>query len=459
MTDPRSFARIILLALFVTLPLHAQWTAPPDSALRAMLTDRIAREGSVGLVLGVIENGAPRLAAAGTRDGAGTAPVDGGTFFEIGSISKVFTGTLLADMILRGEVALDDPAQQYLPDDVTLPTFQDEPITLRHLATATSGLPSIPPIDQLDPVDPYASFTAEKLYAFLNSTTLMRAPGTQYVYSNLGMGLLGHLLARRAGKSYEMLVTERILAPLGMTETFITLPDSLQHRMAEGHGHDLDPTAPWHFDVLAPAGGWRSTPHDMLRFLAAAATPPTGPLGDALRLAMTPLQQAGAPNLRIGLAWHVLERGDRRIVWHNGETGGFHTMLAADPATGANALVLSNSAASIDDIPFHIVDPTFPLTVLPAPRPTIVVDEAVLARYVGEYTLAPGMVFDITREDDRLYAQLTGQPRFRLFATAPNRFFYKVVEAELVFTTNDAGLVTGLVLHQNGREAPAERRE
>jgi hypothetical protein len=156
----------------------------------------------------------------------------------------------------------------------------------------------------------------------------------------------------------------------------------------------------------------------------------------------------------VGLGWHVLERGGRSIAWHNGETGGFHAFLGLDPASGANVVVLSNSAADIDDIGLHLLDPTFPVR---RPRSSVAVDAAVLERYVGRYELTPDFAIEVTREGAALFVQATGQPRLRVYAASPTRFFLRDVEAEVGFTADAAGAVTGLVLYQNGREMPGRR--
>src|SRR3954462_12153798 len=153
----------------------------------------------------------------------GSAP-DGKTIYEIGSATKAFTGVLLADMVQRGQVSLDDPVQKLLPAEVKLPQKGEHPMTLLDLATHRSGLPRLPEnLTPKDPGNPYADYTEKQLYAFLQKWEPARAPGDSYEYSNLGMGLLGHLLARKAGKSYEALLTERVLKPAAMNDTSITL--------------------------------------------------------------------------------------------------------------------------------------------------------------------------------------------------------------------------------------------
>lgn len=434
--------------------------APAVDSIARILQTRIERGGAVGIVAGIAESGTTRMSSAGYRTAGGPAPVDEETVFEIGSVSKVFTTTLLAEMVVRGEVALDDPVARYLPDSVRMPSFEGHQITLLDLATQSSGLPRMPGnFAPADPTNPYADYGVEQLYTFLSSYTPERAPGAAFEYSNLGMGLLGHVLARRAGKPYEALVTERILEPLGMSDTRIALDAALQARLATGHNAGLEPVPGWDLDVLAGAGAWRSTMSDMMRFAAAAAAPPPNALGEALKMAMEPRAEAGAPGVRIGLAWHVIERGDRRIVLHNGQTGGHHAFVGINPENGTGVVLLANSATNIDDIGIHLLDPAVPVNHPAPPRATVAVDDAVLESYVGRYEFAPQFHVVVSREGDALYAQATDQPRFRLHAASPTRFFLREVEAEVEFTTDAAGAVTGMVLHQGGRASPGRRVE
>src|SRR5512132_4333622 len=144
----------------------------------------------------------------------------------MGSATKVFTSLLLADSVRRGEVALSDPASKYLPPDVKIPERGGRQITLQDLATHTSGLPRLPSnLAAKDASNPYADYTVAQLYAFLSAYQLTRDIGSKYEYSNLGAGLLGHLLARRAGVDYETLVRTRITGPLGMNSTVVTVKD------------------------------------------------------------------------------------------------------------------------------------------------------------------------------------------------------------------------------------------
>ena len=178
----------------------------------------------VGIVVGVIEPQGRRFVSYGSLQKGGTRRPDADTVFEIGSVTKVFTSLLLSDMVQRGQVSLDDPVSKYLPDGVKVPERNGRAITLVDLATHTSGLPRLPGnLHPKDPANPYADYSSEQLYEFLSTYQLPRDVGSKFEYSNLGGGLLGFALARRAGTDYESLVRSRITAPLGMKSTGITL--------------------------------------------------------------------------------------------------------------------------------------------------------------------------------------------------------------------------------------------
>jgi serine-type D-Ala-D-Ala carboxypeptidase/endopeptidase len=240
--------------------------SPSDAAIRAILQERVGKDQqSIGIVAVVSDGAGSRLVAYGASGTPDNRKLDGDTVFEIGSITKVLTALILADMVERGEVAMTDPVAKYLPASVVVPEFQGKPITLLDLATYTSGLPNMPdnfvPKDQLDHwaalPNPFADYTVEKLYAFLSGYELKYPPGTHYEYANLGFGLLGHALARRAGKMYEALLMERICDPLGLRSTRITLTESMGSRLAQGHNGRLEPTPLWDFAALDGTGAVR----------------------------------------------------------------------------------------------------------------------------------------------------------------------------------------------------------
>jgi serine-type D-Ala-D-Ala carboxypeptidase/endopeptidase len=435
----------------------AQIAFPPDSAIQALLDERVRDGRAAGLVLGMIEAGGSHrwLSAGRAGDGRTLGPE---TVFEIGSITKVFTGVLLADMAKRGEVSLDDPVSKYLPPHVTMPMRGTRAITLEELSSQTSGLPRLPTnMRPADASNPYADYTVEQLYEFLSSHTLTRDPGTQYEYSNLGAGLLGHVLALRAGTSYEELVRARILEPLRMHDTGITLTAAQRQRVAAGHEAGGDTVSLWDLPTLAGAGALRSTLADMLKF-ADAALRGTGPVPDALREAMRLRGPAGSPTMGIGLGWHRLAVQPDTIVWHNGGTGGFRSFIGVMPAAGRAIVLLTNSGGGgSDDLALHLLNRSLPLA--PPPRQAVDVPAAVLERYVGTYELAPQFSIVVTFTDGALRATPTGQGTVRLWPESATAFFIREVDAQVTFDLAEDGTVTGLVLHQNGRQMPGRKRQ
>jgi D-alanyl-D-alanine-carboxypeptidase/D-alanyl-D-alanine-endopeptidase len=436
--------------------LVAQQPTAVPADVAANVRARVDGGWTPSIVIGVVDSSGTRYFAYGKIAVNGGTAANEHTVYEIGSITKVFTGVTLADMALEGEVGLDDPVKLYLPDSVRVPGTDSQPITLRLLSAQRSGLPRMPlNFAPRDPENPYADYDAARLYAFLGAYKLARAPGAAYEYSNLGAGLLGLALARREDTTYAALVGRHILAPLGMTSTMIALTDDARARLAEGSA-DGRPAANWDLDALAGAGALRSTAEDMTTFLSAAIGLRHTPLDSAFRLAAEPEFDAGPGGvMRIGLGWHVRDGADgTRIVWHNGGTGGYRSWAGYDPARRVGAVVLTNSTENIDDIGLHLLDPAIPLTTV---RTVVTLPPATLDEYVGRYQLTPAFVIAVTLEDDHLMAQATGQAAFRIWPSAKDEFFLKVVDAQISFTRGADGKVDGLILHQGGRDQRAER--
>ena len=432
----------------LALALSLQQGLPSDSAVHAILLTRVnalpdtGKHGE-GIVVGLLDKGR-RVVAVG---------VGADNVFEIGSITKVFTASILADMASRGEVRLDDPVAKYLPSSAHIPSRNDRQITLLDLVTQSSGLPRMPSnFTPRDSMNPYADYSVQQLYAFLSSYQLTRDIGATYEYSNLGVGLLGHALALKAGTSYEQLVTRRVLIPLQMKETAITLTPALRARLALGHDGEGHVVPNWDLPTLAGAGALRSTAADLLTFLVANLDSTATPLSRTLQQTHGERHATDNPNLKIGLAWHISSRPVGKIVWHNGGTGGYRSFMGFDPVRRIGVVVLCNNGnENVDDIGFHLLDETFPLSPPRQRHTEVAVDSLILQRYVGEYELAPTFHIVITREAAHLFAQATAQPRFAIFAESDSTFFLKVVDAQLTFRPD------GLVLHQNGQHLPGRR--
>lgn len=454
---------LLLLAAGAAAQSVPDSSLPPDAEIRRILAQRIDDfRQSVGIVVGVIEPKGRRIVSYGSLDRGDGRPLNGDTVFEIGSVTKVFTSLLLADMVQRSEVALDDPIAMYLPAGVRAPARLGRAITLEALATHGSGLPRLPDnMKPKDPANPYADYTAELLYQFLSGHQLKREAGSQFEYSNLGAGLLGHLLARRAGMEYEALVRSRILRSLDMSSTRITPTPEMKTRLAVGHNDKLAPVPPWDFKVLAGCGALRSSTNDLLNFLAANLGYRKSPLAPAMTAMLKVRHPAQPPGMEIGLGWLVARREGKEIVWHNGGTFGHRAFIGYDPKSRVGVVVLSNTftGAGVDDIGMHLLDTRSPLIPPPKEHKEITIDPKLLDGYVGCYQLSPNFVLTVTRDDNRLFVQATGQSKFEVLPEGAKEYFAKVFDIQITFQADDGGRATGLILHQNGLHLPAKRIE
>jgi serine-type D-Ala-D-Ala carboxypeptidase/endopeptidase len=315
-----------------------------DADLQHIADSIVAGERVQGVVIGLLEpDGRRRIFTAG-HAGAGRPSLSDNTVFEIASLTKTFTGTLLADAVLRGEVRLDDPVAKYLPPSVKMPSYNGQHVTLLDLATHRSGLPRIatgftPP----DQANPYATFDDAQLYRWLSNYQLERAPGDKAEYSNLGTGLLGHALARAAGvRDFPELVKIRILRPVGMRHSDFKR-SRLKRWLATGHNEKGTAVSYWDVAALTGAGGLNSTAADMLAYIDANTGPPIKPIERAMRLAHEPRVEF-VEDKRIGLGWQSSQQDGRTVVSHTGGSGGFSSAIAIDPQNGAGVIILTNSA-------------------------------------------------------------------------------------------------------------------
>jgi CubicO group peptidase (beta-lactamase class C family) len=277
-------------------------------------------------------------------------------------MTKVFTATLLADIVARGEVSLQDPVAKFLPSTVTLPARGGRQITLLDLATHHSGLPRMfADFTPADPANPYADFTVEKMYEFLARYELPRDIGSKGEYSNLGVGLLGHALTQVTGKSYEMTVRERILDPLEMRMTGISLAGDRQDWMVKGHNRSGQVVPLWDAPAIAGAGALRSNAEDLLKFIDANVRPPTSRLQQAMRASHI-IQKPAPGNAAIGLAWQVFTYGDETLIRHSGGTSRFKSFMGFDPNKRVGVVILINTTSAdrndAQNIGMHLTNPT-----------------------------------------------------------------------------------------------------
>lgn len=314
-----------------------------DDAVKQFADINVHADKGGGIVIGYIHDGQTEVKVLGDEK------LNEHTIFEIGSLTKPFTGLLLAELVNKGQVTLDESINALLPPEAQKPAF--DAVTLQGLATHTSGLPRLPPnMNWLWVLqhggDPYGAYGEKELYEGLAKTT-PRDVGKQSAYSNYGFGLLGFLLAKSQGETYQQLLKETILEPLELTSTFITTaPEGVAVAPPltdRGRAGDT-----WTFqEPMMGAGAIKSNMHDMLVFLDACLN--ASPLTEDLTLATQPLFKL-SENDNVGLAWVISKQNDETVIWHNGETGGYAAFLGFNPDTKQGLVVLSNLTIG-DDLP------------------------------------------------------------------------------------------------------------
>jgi serine-type D-Ala-D-Ala carboxypeptidase/endopeptidase len=316
-----------------------------DADLAKARTGLLAPATGVGVTVGVVDRGVRKVFSYGA------ARPD--SVFEIGSITKAFTGLVLAQMAQQKKVRLDEPVRALLPKGTVAAPASGAEITLLDLSTHRSGLPRLP--DNMKPADtanPYADYDAKALYAFMARHGVAMPAASKVDYSNLGVGLLGQLLADRAGLTFEALVKKQITDPLGMHDTAISLTPALAKRFLPGHGAGNMPRGAWDFTALAGAGAIRSTAGDMLAFLVAQLHPEgvKGRSGEAKTLpaalaASHELRAEADGGMHVALNWFRIDETGH--YWHNGATGGYSSFAAFNLEKDSAVVVLCN--CSIDD--------------------------------------------------------------------------------------------------------------
>lgn len=404
-----------------------------------------------GIVSGESIGGKVSYASAGSPlPQPGTPPEE--ILFEIGSISKVFTGLLLAQAVVDGQVTLDTTIASLLPPNLKFADPRIAAITLKQLSTHTSGLPRLPDNHATGsaPDDPYARYDEKLMLGFLTTAHLEKDGPHLSSYSNLGVGLLGHLLGKVYQSTWEQAVITKICTPLDLNDTRMTIT-GLKRPLAPPHDGGKSSHS-WTFDAVAGAGGLRSTAADMIKFGQAMAHPEKTPLAQAFALALQPHADAGVVGGKIGLGIFIGQRDGVPFYNHDGGTGGYRSGLQVIPQQDIIRVVLINNTT---------LDGSSVIAKTRRESPRVMPKEIALSAddlkaYPGIYELGAEARFTVLLYDGQLWIRLTGQSFFPAFPSAPDRFFLKVVPAEFQFTS-EGGQVKSVTLFQNGRELIAKR--
>lgn len=482
--------KLVLLAALTVLmaaPALLAQNELSDSEIETILRSRVMDGKGVGMVAAIVDEKGSRIVAFGHPNKQSTQALDGNSVFEIGSVSKVFTTTLLADMVERGEIRLYDPASKFLPNTVFVPVRNGKEITLKDLATHSSGLPENPGnflpksviarklvtcwfcgFDEMV-TSRFESYSVEEMYKALSGYRLTRDIGSEFEYSNFGLALLGHILELRGEADYETLVKTRIAQPLQMTSTAVKLTPEMTEHLANGHDENGKPTPSWEMPKFAGAGGLRSTANDLVKFMQANLGLVPSPLSAAMdRTQQTQFQCCGKhPTLEMGLGWFLYPEYNGKVIGHGGSTGGYRTKMLLDRERRRGVVVLANSSILVNDIAFHLLDNVqYPIADDPKRRKAIAIDPKVLATLVGEYQLPSEELLSITNEGDKLFATFNGKKKAQIFPQTTRDFFWKSGDAKdafklsdvrATFVANGSAQVTHLVLHRESDHVPATK--
>ena len=410
-------------------PVQPSGDSDPDGPNRARIAAHVQplidAELVSGIVVGVVDAGRREVYGFG-KGPAGKAP-DGGTLFELGAVTKIYTGLLLADSVQRREVDLDTPVAELLPPGVTVPTRDKLAITLRQLALHSSGLPPLPPSLQTASDNPFGAYRENQLYQDLIRTQLVHPPGSRILFSEYGAGLLGHALGLKIGGGYAKALDGRVLQPLELKSTFFVVPKDAAARLATGTNDNLEPVAAWTYDALAGADGLISSVRDQLTFVEAQLDAEAGSKG-ALRPAMrltheTQLERTGDNE---GIGWQIDSAGR---YWQNGSTGGYHAFVGFDPKTRRGiAILASTRTALVDSLATGLYRALAGEDVKPPKFPSA----EQLKSFAGSYDFQ-GMKLSITAQGKRLYVEGPGEPKIRMMPISEHEFWIDRLQSVVVF--------------------------
>ncbi|MBI3653716.1 MAG: serine hydrolase [Acidobacteria bacterium] len=385
------------------------------------------------------------------------APNTPQTKFRLGSITKQFTGMAIAQLVERGLLNVEDPITKYLPD---FPKETGDKVTVYHLLTHTSGIPSFTNFTDYKQIK-MNPFSGEKLLAWLKDKPLEFTPGEKFKYNNSGYFLLGYIIEKVSGKSYEQYLQENIFAPLGMKNTGYDHSNVVLQNRASGYsvkGKELENAEYLDMSVPGGAGALYSTVEDLYLWDRALYTEKL--------LKKATLEKIFTPfKSNYAWGWFVDEQFKHKRITHGGGIDGFNTTIARFVNDDVFIVALSNrTPAALAAMSERLAALSFgekyemPKDEASASaRKEIKVDAKIFDAYVGEYELAPNFIITVKREGDKLMAQATGQPQFEIFAESETKFFLKVVEAQIVFSKNDKGIVEQLTLFQGGREIAGKK--
>ncbi|MBR8839525.1 MAG: serine hydrolase [Stigonema ocellatum SAG 48.90 = DSM 106950] len=390
----------------------------------------------------------------GWRDESAKIPNDTNSIYQLGSITKTFTGAAILQLQSEGKLLITDKLSKYLPD---YPNANQ--ITLNDLFAHTSGIYDYKGFlyakDSPDKVDFTRPVAKERIVSMFSNKPPTTKPGGEERYTNSGYFLLGLIVEKVTGKPFETVIRERFIAPLQLSKTGFDFINLRQPGKTTGYSYEKDsvlvPISPIDSTAGYAAGGMYSTVGDLYHWSQAIQTHQLLSM-ENWKLAFTPIGKT-----KWAYGWGINTfRSANDLAFQNGNLPGFGTYLMLLPKEDVVIIALSNvddasDLTSLEPIVRDMIFITSGLPYqLPKNRKEVAVSETVLRQYVGNYQLAPERILAITLDNKRLFLQVTGQDKFEIYPESETDFFLKVVDAQLTFHKNAAGQVFQIVVHQNG---------
>ena len=380
------------------------------------------------------------------------------SIYEIGSISKVFTGLLVADLVSQKKIKLDAPLTEWTLKDWPIPSKDGVEISASHLVSHSSGLPRLPyGFAPTDFQNPYVDFTVDDLRAALTDIPMPMKPGENVVYSNLGSGLLGYGLTQYSGLSYDEMIQQTICSPLGLDSTFVDVPTSQKSRTVQGYDMAGEPISDWDMPVLVGMGEINSTVFDLVQFAKAQLYPPKSALGQAIRMSHKSL--IARDDDVVAMGWHIGIRDNPNLIWHSGGTGGARSFIAFHPENKIGVVVLSTNTS-----PFVTGTVRSLLNILrgePAnlKLPQVVsLTEQQLRSFEGEYEISEAITLSFSPKDGLLLGELPKMPPILVYPTSPNIFESIHVPLKFEFQRNEQGDVFQLLMHEGNKTTTIKKQ-
>jgi len=440
----------------------------PIPPIQQIIQERVNKGYNVGVVVAVITPNGTEFYNYGTTSKLPIAKaVDANTQFPIASVTKVFTTLLFAEAIKNNSLPANAAAQDYLPVTVHLPEYQGQKITLAQLATHYSGLPTHP--TDAPSNNPYANYNIEKMAEFLKDYKLQTPPGAHYNYSDIGIGLLGEVLANKTGIDYASLLSTHITQPLQMNDTKINAWDPTQQAQVTGYDATEHATAPMAYPILPGGGAIYSTANDLAKFVAANLGFTKTDLYPAMQLshiirhpagqAINDVDFPGKEQLAIALGWNVDMQ--HQLVWKNGNMPGYSSFVGLNLAKKIGVVILTNTGnvTYTDNIGLHLLDPTIKLFPI---YQEAAIDKNILNDYAGKYQLPDGSLYWCAVEDNHLQvAHLTNDKTlstFNIYPKSNTEFFGKISNTIFTFQSNP-NATNNLIIAENGEKISAVRME